>query len=488
LLIVTGKETFAKLSEAREANSICKHFSSYKCDLEQLKETLSDGDKNDINTHMSTGETPLLYAILEQDIEAIQLLLQYDADVNMAGAFYDAFVNSEETHTSHWMSPAQAAVLCEDVDIANTVLEKISEGFEVDAVKWRKLCEKAMRKPENMCMRLAVQLVTSFTPLRNNLRNSSKHDCFGRVLLVAAELGLCGIAEHLLLHNADPNYYYEHQTPLVAAAINGHIDMCRLLVQHGARVNSEASACDALVIAVGYGSVVAMETLLSLGCQYKLGVLLNPICSYLNEVLKKKESEDDKEYNNRSRNTKKKAKKVDYLIEDGTLLHLAVLTKSVPVVNCLLDQYGAQDLLTIINSSGNSALEVAAMQTDVAMIDALLTHMHAAGIDTTQYMSGRNNDNKSALLCGLQANHKHCKSCDKLWCYRDLELVKLFNVFLKWHVDFRLEPEESCIAALGVAIACNKIDLVPRMVECHFDVPKYINMRCFADGLTPLEV
>jgi ankyrin repeat protein len=335
---------------------------------------------------------------------------------------------------------------------------------------------------------LAEQLVTSFTPLHNNLRNSSERDCYGRVLLVAAELGLCNIAEHLLLHNADPNYYYEHQTPLVAAAINGHVDMCRLLVQHGARVNSEASACDALVMAVGYGSVVAMETLLSLGCQYKRGVLLNPICSYLNKVLQKNEGEDDEDYNNRRRDAKQKAKDGDHLIEDGTLLHLAVLTRSVPVVNCLLKQYGAQDLLTIINSSGNSALEVAAMQIDTAMIDALLTHIQAAGIDTTQFMSGRNDDNRSALLCGLQAKQTCCMSCDELWRYKDEALAELLKVFLKWHVDFRLEPKESCIAALGVAIACSRMDLVPRMVECHFDVQKYINMCCFTDDLTPLVV
>jgi ankyrin repeat protein len=458
--------------------------------MEQLKETLNNGGKNDINAHMSTGETPLLYAILTQDDEVIQLLLQYGADVNKAGAYYDddGHEGRTKTYISRWISPAQAAVDCEDVDIADAVLEKISEGFQVDAAKWRKLCEEAMRRPENMCMRLAEQLVTSFSPLRNSLRNSSERDCFGRVLLVAAELGLCNIAEQLLLHNADPNYYYEHQTPLVAASINGHVDMCRLLVQHGARVNSEASACNALVMAVGYGSVVAMEALLSLGCKYKPGVMLNPICSYLNKVLQKNEGEKDEEYSNRRRDAKQKAKHVNHLIEDGTLLHLAVLTRSVPVVNCLLDQYGAQDLLTIINSSGNSALEVAAMQVDVAMIDALLTHIQGAGIDTTQFMSGRNDDNISALLCGLQVKQSCCISCDELWRYNDAALTELIKVFLKWHVDFRLEPEKSCIAAFGVAIACNKIDLVPRMVECHFDVQKYINMRCFKNDLTPLEV
>jgi hypothetical protein len=156
VIIATGKETYAKLSEAREANSICKHFASHKRDIEQLKETLKTGDKSDINTHMSTGETPLLCAILTQDDEVIPLLLQYGADVNKAGAYYDedVCVNRTTTYISRWISPAQAAVDCEDVAIADAVLEKISEGFEVDAGKWRKLCEEAMRQPDNMCMRL----------------------------------------------------------------------------------------------------------------------------------------------------------------------------------------------------------------------------------------------------------------------------------------------------------------------------------------------
>jgi ankyrin repeat protein len=62
------------------------------------------------------------------------------------------------------------------------------------------------------------------------------------VLVIAAKNGHLDIAQLLLAHNADPNYYERgsccHPTPLMVAAYNGDLEMVKLLLGKGAKVNT----------------------------------------------------------------------------------------------------------------------------------------------------------------------------------------------------------------------------------------------------------
>ena len=68
-----------------------------------------------------------------------------------------------------------------------------------------------------------------------------------RALALAAHLGHAETTRILLDAGEDPNRYnppqmHEHSTPLHQAALAGHFDVVRLLVEHGARLDIEDAA------------------------------------------------------------------------------------------------------------------------------------------------------------------------------------------------------------------------------------------------------
>ncbi len=181
-------------------------------DTTKLQEALAaDSDNNncDTNEHLVTGETPLIY--------------------------YDFDYEENPKRVCRWLSPALAAAESGCVNIAEAVLEKVCNSFRVNCQKWNTLCEQAI---DERAFRLAELLITRFRPNSNNHRSSSESEAFGRMLLMAAEEGVCSLAE-LLLNTADPNHCHGKRTPLIVASLKGNMDMCRLLVSRGARVNSD---------------------------------------------------------------------------------------------------------------------------------------------------------------------------------------------------------------------------------------------------------
>ena len=96
----------------------------------------------------------------------------------------------------------------------------------------------------------------------------------GTVLHVAARENSTRCTEAILSHSHCPSgetvrievdaLATEHrQTPLMTAALHGHVDMMRLLVAAGADINQQTSSCStALIVACHYGHVDCVHALL----------------------------------------------------------------------------------------------------------------------------------------------------------------------------------------------------------------------------------
>lgn len=115
--------------------------------------------------------------------------------------------------------------------------------------------------------------------------NANLDDDIGTVLHVAARENSIRCTEAILSHSHCPNgetvrievdaLATEHrQTPLMTAALHGHVDMMRLLVAAGADINRQTSSCStALIVACHYGHVNCVHALLDLGAD---PVIVNP--------------------------------------------------------------------------------------------------------------------------------------------------------------------------------------------------------------------
>jgi hypothetical protein len=119
-----NKLKLSSLTEARKKSNVCRAIANN--DVTALKKALdcnSNGD-GEVNVQLCTGETPLLLAILNKNEQAVRLLLQHGADVNMEGAYYDLEPDINDTCVCRRLLPSVAAVESCNVDIAETVLER----------------------------------------------------------------------------------------------------------------------------------------------------------------------------------------------------------------------------------------------------------------------------------------------------------------------------------------------------------------------------
>jgi DNA-binding NarL/FixJ family response regulator len=79
----------------------------------------------------------------------------------------------------------------------------------------------------------------------------------------------------------------------------------------------------------------------------------------------------------------------------GNDLHAAVVKGYVPVVKCLLKQYGAN--LLAVTTDNSTVLHLAATTCDAVMLDELLTMMRDSGCDVAELLAQRNSDGETAL-------------------------------------------------------------------------------------------
>jgi ankyrin repeat protein len=468
--LITEQVTLTTLIETRQSSNAIMSD-----DVSDLGTALATDSKSHVNVHLMTGETPLLYAILTRDTQAVKWLLEHGADVNIEGAYYEMEPDVGDMCVARWLSPVYAAVECGDVDITEAVIERAPATIFIQSYKWERVCELAITKH---AVRLVELLVTKCKPSKP-FGYPWKTHC-RRMLHLAAKEGVRAIVEHLLLVG-DPNSVNEEgeEPALFHAALNNHVDVCRLLIERGTQVNRDKpyykhlnDYCDLLFSAIRRCSLSTVELLLSLGCSYNdEEILLN---SFLQE----------------------RGDKFGGLYLYGSKLHAAVLVSSLPIVRLLVERCGAS--LTSLDGRESTVVHLAAMNSDAVMVNELLKMISASGHDISEFLTRRSKIYKlpngiSALQYAIKANgvgfYKTDNKYDVLDRKRSEELLELLQVFLKWQVDFRQELDVTCCHALSIVIACDRPDVLLSMINCHFDLPVSINQRCLCKQTnTPLEV
>jgi hypothetical protein len=154
VLMHVGQDTVANIREARKANSLLQAITDG--DHIALDTALASVSVSEVNMRASTGETPLLYAILTASVHACQLLVSHGADVNMEAAYYEMEPDVSDMCVCRWVSAVHAAIDCGNCDIVECVLEQVSGVVSVDVHKWERLCESAIKQH---AVRLAELLV-----------------------------------------------------------------------------------------------------------------------------------------------------------------------------------------------------------------------------------------------------------------------------------------------------------------------------------------
>jgi ankyrin repeat protein len=469
--LITGQVTLTNLIETRESSKLFNTIMSD--DVSDLGTALATDSKSHVNVHLMTGETPLLYAILTRDTQAVKWLLEHGADVNIEGAYYEMEPDVGDTCVARWLSPVYAAVECGDVDITEAVIERAPATIFIQSYKWERVCELAITKH---AVRLVELLVTKCKPSKPFVYPWKTH-C-RRMLHLAAKEGVRAIVEQLLLVCKPNSVNEEGEEPaLFHAALNNHVDVCRLLIERGAQVNRDKHyynrCCDLLFSAIRRCSLSTVELLLSLGCSY------NDKKIFLNSFLQER------------------GDKFGGLFLCGSKLHAAVLVSSLPVVRLLVERCGAS--LISLDLDESTVVHLAAMNSDAVMVNELLKMISVSGHDISEFLTQRSkmymcwSDGVSALQCAIKANgvgfYETDEKYDVLDRKRSQELLELLQVFLKWQVDFRQELDVTCCHALSIVIACDRPDVLLSMINCHFDLPVLISQRCLCKQTnTPLEV
>jgi ankyrin repeat protein len=470
--LTTGQVTLTNLIETRQSSKLFNAIMSD--DVSDLGTALATDSKSHVNVHLMTGETPLLYAILTGDTQAVRWLLEHGADVNIEGAYYEMEPDVGDTCVARWLSPVYAAVECGDVDITEAVIERAPATIFIQSYKWERVCELAITKH---AVRLVELLVTKCKPSKP-FDYPWETRC-RRMLHLAAKEGVRAIVEQLLLVCKPNSVNVEEEPALFHAALNNHVDICRLLIERGAEVNRDKAnyeclddRCDLLFSAIRRCSLSTVELLLSLGCSYNDEEIL------LNSFLKER------------------GNKFAGLYLYGSKLHAAVLVSSLPIVRLLVERCGAS--LTSLDGRESTVVHLAAMNSDAVMVNELLKMISASGHDISEFLTRRSKIYKlpngiSALQCAIKANgvgfYKTDNKYDVLDRKHSEELLELLQVFLKWQVDFQQELAVTCFHALSIVIACDRPDVLLSMINCHFDLPVLINQRCLCKQTnTPLEV
>jgi ankyrin repeat protein len=454
---VTGTETLINLIKAREENNICRAIGNN--DLDTLEAVLVAGSNDDRESEvrLSTGETPLLFALLKKNVQAVRSLLQHGADANLEGAYYRTEPDISEKCVSCWLSPASAAVDSDSVDIAEAVFDNFCGVVYVGCYEWEKSCTLAIKQH---AIHLVDLLVEKWKP-------TPSENVIHHLLDLAIQEGVCAIAESLL-RVVDLSSDGGKHMHLAAAAMRGHVNICQLLIKHGASVHCHSD----LNLVVERGSVRGLDILWSLGCRY---------------------SDDDEDI---LPDTRPLGREVAVLV--------AVKVGHIPIVKRLVQRYGPSLIYTSVDGERNTVVHKAAIANNSVMLNELLTMIAASGYNVDDILRQRNvkRNGRTPLHCSLKslknwsgnlpyrfgASHsmKYDPSChfflicsfaevEHKQCSKLDAMCAVLEVFVKWRADFGRLGKKKSVLALGVVILSDRPDILLGMVNCHFNLPACIN-------------
>ena len=208
-----------------------------------------------VNATTNDGETPLHIAIINEQLDAVILLVEHKD------------LLEKLTKGKHYYDISQTAMhIAARKGLVKICKVLLKHGAKVDALnnlQMTPLHYAAMKCHDKMCQLLLKHgakvnalNIRQWTPLQNAALND--HDKVCQLLLEhgakvnaldeyesspmheAARHGCDKVCQLLLKHGAKVNALNDNQeTPLHFAVINGHYKVCQLLLEHGAKIDAQ---------------------------------------------------------------------------------------------------------------------------------------------------------------------------------------------------------------------------------------------------------
>ena len=174
----------------------------------------------DINFNTQACETPLHQAVNGKSTQVIELLIERGADINIIGLI---------------ITPLQLAIKNDDLKIAELLIAK---GADVNAISHDLISPlHILARNKNAKVKLAELLIANGADV-----NACADKNWGTPLHFAALNDNLAVARVLLRHGANvDSKKSDGETALHCVAWHGNLDFARLLIGYGADVNSKTS-------------------------------------------------------------------------------------------------------------------------------------------------------------------------------------------------------------------------------------------------------
>ncbi len=254
---------------------------------------------------------------------------------------------------------------------------------------------KAIKKGD---LKRAKMLIADNPSILNGWTKTSSWPSYVPLLNSLAETGKIDGVKLLLEHNVDVNLGNKvGETPLHVAAINGHTQIARLLVEHGADVSARRDYCN-----WRSGNCVPTDTPLHEAAKRGHRQIASLLIEYGADVNAKDVTGETPLYNAAEEG---QAKVVRFLIEHGanvnvkttfdyTPLYIAAMRGQAPTVELLIE--GGADI-NVRGHSDNTPLHMAVNMGHALEVKLLTLH----GAD----VNARNKDGKTPLGIAIEKRH-----------------------------------------------------------------------------------